>query len=788
MAKRPNNRMKSREKGFEWLARVITVIAIILTAVVSLIAVLVFKATRGLDASDVVNINNAIPSGVTKIYAADINRETGEHILLGEVSNRYQRNVTIEAIPRMLQLATIDIEDERFYDHKGVDLRSLARAIYKNITRLKMAEGASTLTQQLAINRLLTRKKTVDRKLQGMLYAIKMESTLSKQTILERYLNEVNYGGNIYGVAAAAEYYFTKPLNRLSIADCAYIAGLPQRPYYTNPFRFPDAAINRRNIVLAKMRDLNHITQDEYQAAMFEVPRINPVAPKIRTSFRAPHFTNWVLRRLVNDPSIGKDRIYQGGLKVYTTLSIDLQRKATDALKAGIKTGSDSGVTEGAVVSLDPTNGYVRALVGSSDYTHSNFNYALGRSQCGSTFKPFVYAAAFGDDKLKLTPDSSRYDGPHTYGDWTPKNYGGRYSRRSVSLRSALATSKNSIAVQLANETGITNVIATAKQIGLRNVVMNRDLTLALGTAAVSPLELSTAYSTFANGGSYVEPVSILRVEDSDQMDLWTHQPERRSNVLRSTVVSFVDECLKAVIDYGSAAGAAGIHEIEGARGKTGTTSDNRDAWFAGYTPSLVTTVYMCGVKRVRRGNSELVKYLPMQGVTGGRICAPVWSSIMQDANQILALLKTPSERPKNEVQTMPPRVTPRIVVPTAQPPDAIVDTVPEDAGLESRPSTLDPETAIPSDNQPSGIEPVLPEPSIPAPESVRPVRRIESKPELRPDPRPEPEIEVLICADSNSRASEYCPEVVRQILPKSKAPKRTCTKHGAQQDERPNE
>ena len=171
-------------------------------------------------------------------------------------------NVKLSEIPQNLKQATIDIEDERFYEHNGVDFRSLARAIYRNVLRWKLSEGASTLTQQLAINRLLTRKKTIDRKLQGMVLAVQIEKTLSKDTILERYLNEVNYGGNIYGVAAAAKYYFDKPLSLLTVSECAYIAGLPQRPAYTNPFRNPRAATNRRNVVLAKMRDLGHISQD----------------------------------------------------------------------------------------------------------------------------------------------------------------------------------------------------------------------------------------------------------------------------------------------------------------------------------------------------------------------------------------------------------------------------------------------------------------------------------------------------------------------------------------------
>ena len=761
--------------------RVCTVVVVLLTFIVLGSGYFVIRAARGLQANSAADLKNETPSGVTTIYAADVNPQTGKHLELGTVSNRYQINVKLSEIPQNLKQATIDIEDERFYEHNGVDFRSLARAAYRNVVRWKLSEGASTLTQQLAINRLLTRKKTIDRKLQGMVLAVQIEKTLSKDTILERYLNEVNYGGNIYGVAAAAKYYFNKPLGDLTVSECAYIAGLPQRPAYTNPFRNPDAAISRRNVVLAKMRDLGHITPDGYQAAVMEVPSIMPDAPKIRTQFRAPHFTNWVLRKLVKEH--GSDRIYRGGLKVYTTLSLELQRRAVEALKEGLQDGSDSGVTEGAVVSIDPTNGYVRAMVGSSDYAKTNFNYATGRSQCGSTFKPFVYAAAFADNKLALTPDSSRFDGPITYGDWTPKNYGGRYSYGRVSIRSAVASSKNTIAVKVASEVGINNVIATAKRAGL-DVPMNRDLTLALGTAAVSPLELTTAYCTFANSGTAVKPVAIVGIIDGDGDSIPVEGIESTRNAISAAAVRSVDECLKAVIDYGSAAGARGIHQVEGARGKTGTTSDNRDAWFVGYTPSLVTTVYMCGVRRINENGKEVVRYLPMEGVTGGRVCAPVWSAIMIDAPNILADLERvaklpldgdPAEEGKNAKKSSSEAKTEPV------PTDGKVDTAPEDAGLDPSAPLEQPDieanpsmTPEPMDEPNTGD---FPQPAIPAPATIR----------KKPEPKPDPEVEVLICSDSNLRANEYCVEVVRQMMPKSRAPKRTCNLHGAQPDERPN-
>lgn len=783
MARRRQKASSAGVSRFTRVVRVFTVLVVFLTIGVVVSGYYVLRAARGLQANSAADLTNETPSGVTTIYAADVNPDTGKHLELGTVSNRYQINVKLAEIPANLKQATIDIEDERFYEHNGVDFRSLARAVYRNVLKWKLSEGASTLTQQLAINRLLTRKKTIDRKLQGMVLAVQIEKTLSKDTILERYLNEVNYGGNIYGVAAAAKYYFGKPLSELSVSECAYIAGLPQRPAFTNPFRNPKSAVSRRNVVLAKMRDLGHVTTDSYQAAVMEVPAIRTDAPKIRTQFRAPHFTNWVLRKLVKEH--GSERIYRGGLKVYTTLSLELQRKSVEALKEGLQDGRDSGVTEGAVVSMDPSNGYVRSMVGSTDYTRTNFNYATGRSQCGSTFKPFVYAAAFGDSKLGLTPDSSRFDGPTTYGDWTPKNYGGRYSYSRTSIRSAVATSKNTIAVKIAKEVGIQNVIATAKRAGL-DVPMNRDLTLALGTAAVSPLELTTAYCTFANAGTAVKPVAIVGIIDGDGDSIPVEGIESTRNALSAAAVRSVDECLKAVIDYGSAAGARGIHEVEGARGKTGTTSDNRDAWFVGYTPKLVTTVYMCGVKRVVVNNKEVVRYLPMEGVTGGRVCAPVWAAIMHDAPTILSELdriaKLPLDSNENDIKVVTPKQPSTTSVVEPVPTEVKVDTAPEDAGLNSAAPLEQPDVDSTPPVVPNSIDEAkpleTPQPSIPSPTTVR---------IKKPEPKPDPEVEVLICSDSNLRANDYCVEVVRQLMPKSKAPKRTCNQHGAQPDERPN-
>lgn len=743
----------------------------------------------------------------TVVYSADKDPATGKEFELGRVSDRFQETVEFKRIPLALKQATVAIEDERFYKHGGIDPWGIFRALVRNVEVQRLSEGASTITQQLVRNVLLTRRKTLDRKLAEAVLALQMERSLTKDRILEKYLNEVNYGGNIYGVGAAAKHYFGKDIGGLSISECALLAGLPQRPSATYPFRHPDAALRRRDVVLAKMTELGYLSRSQWgQERKREIVFLkNP--PARRVKFRAPHFTNWVLRSLVK--TLGKDKVYRGGLTIRTTLHWGLQQEAERLLREGVAAAADSGVTEGALVAMDPATGNVLAMVGSVDYDRVEYNYATGRSQPGSTFKPFVYAAAF--ETGKFTPESSEIDGPVTIGDWSPRNYGGRFSYSSMSLRSAVALSKNTIPVKVARAIGIDTVIGCARRLGIESP-LNRDLTLALGTCQVSPLEMNSAYCAFANGGNRVSPNPIRQVTYSNGESEPLDAPVTQRSALPPTVVRRVDECLEAVVDYGTAAGSRDVRAVDNARGKTGTTSDNKDAWFIGYVPNLVTTVYVNGVRRSTKNGKTVVRYVPMQGVTGGQVCAPIWGKFLKAA--IPLLQKSASTDPFANLQAgveVAQGSSPKSVAATPVPAAASTPV-----GPEANPASVDAGQA-PADNAPSReVGPASGSPDVslhPPVVSTTPTPGIRSAtgdtaaagvtatglptisgsrpsapvaPSLSRGPVLAPMLtETLICADNGLLANDYCPEALRRRLPQSKIPAKTCKAHGPRPDER---
>ncbi|MFM7321683.1 MAG: transglycosylase domain-containing protein [Armatimonadota bacterium] len=740
-----------------------------------------------------------VGGGETVILAADRDPSTNTNYVLGRVSDRYQEAVPYDRIPAALLKATVAIEDERFYEHPGIDVWGIVRALVRNVQEKRLSEGASTLTQQLVKNIFLTRRKTLDRKLQEAILALQMERTFTKERILERYVNEVNYGGNIYGVGAAAHHYFRKRIEELNVSECALLAGLPREPARTDPFRHPAAALRRRDVVLAKMRELGYLTAEEAADARARSIRFQPKPPPVSARFLAPHFTNWVLRGLIK--RLGKDAVYRGGLTVYTTLHWEMQRIAESKLRDGVREGRDSGVTEGALVCMEPTSGAIRAMVGSVDPERTKYNYATGRSQPGSTFKPFVYAAAF--ESGRYTPDSSVYDGPVRFGDWSPRNYGGKYSYSSLSIRSAVALSKNTVPVRIANEIGAGKVVELAHRLGVVSE-LNRDLTLALGTCQVSPLEMTTAYCAFANGGNRVEPIAVSKVLDRDGLVVENTDPRLRSGVLTGNTVRRIDECLEAVVDYGTAAGASEVHEVEGARGKTGTTSDNKDAWFIGYTPELTTTVYVNGVRNTVRGGKSINRYVPMQGVTGGHVCAPIWGRFMKDAVALAKRVRSGDpftgilvrvSYPGSEAAPAPPAAPAR---PSATPPtgpDAIGGAVgPDSVGISDpvpatsenlpEPGDLSAEPPIPA-RPPTSSATVGTQRSQGGGAGSAPGAGTEPATVARPAPPPDPMVAILVCADSGAIANDYCPEALRRRVPASKVPRRKCREHGPRPDER---
>ena len=587
------------------------------------------KTIHGLPTPDA--LFDYTPRGITEIYATDKDPKTGKLVLLGRVFSRYQEFESFDKIPDLLKNATVAVEDERFYQHVGIDVRGIGRAIFRDVRDRRMGEGGSTLTQQLVRNVFpsVGTQKTMTRKLQEMMLAIQLEKNFSKDEILERYLNEVCYGANTYGVKAAAKLYFGKSVEKLTVGEAALLAGLPQRPADYELFNHLDNALERRKTVLGKMVELHYITQKQADAAQKQKIKIMPPVDHKQTDFKAPYFTNYVLRQLI--ATYGKDGVYQNGLKVYTTLNSQMQNEAERALVNGVLNGHGDGVTEGAIVCLEPHQGYIRAMVGGVDYKKNQFNNVTqGRRQPGSSFKPFVYTAAF--ETRRFDPDSSVNDVPMRFGRYSPHNYGGGYHGWTT-IRQALAHSYNVPAVYVANEIGINKVIKVAQDMGINSKLQNTkagDLSLALGSYDVSPLEMASAYAVYPNHGSHAKPMAIIRVVDSEGKVLENHGPQITKAVVPETVTRDVSDMLKGVIDFGTAASAKGIHDVEDAHGKTGTTSDNKDAWFVGYTPELVTAVWVCGVKRNKKTGK--VQYLSMDGVTGGHVCAPIWARFMRAA------------------------------------------------------------------------------------------------------------------------------------------------------------
>lgn len=605
------------------------------------------------------------PGGVTEVYATDKDPKTGKNVLLGRFFVENREFVPITKISKHLIDATIAIEDERFYQHPGVDLKALARMVYVNALNRRYEQGGSTLTQQLARNIYLTRRKTISRKAQEMMLALQIEKNFSKEEILERYLNEVFYGSGAYGVQAAAKVYFGRPVQALSLSQAALLAGLPQMPGRISPYDNKKAAIARRNVVLAKMRDLGYITPQQAKVAQSNGVFLAGEKPKGQADFKAPYFVEFVKRQLLD--KYGYDKVFRGGLKVYTTLNWKMQQAAEQALRNGVAAAAGQRVTEGALVCVEPRTGYIRALVGGVDYARNKFNNAVqGRRQPGSAFKVFVYAAAF--DTQRYDPYDRVPDLPRTFGGkYRPQNYGGGY-HGWVTIRQALTHSYNIPAVYVANEIGPRRVIEYARKMGIVSL-LEPNLSLALGAYPVSPLEMASAYAVLANGGNRTLPMGVIRVLNHEGETLEENPPQVEHAVIGETTVAQLSDILGDVVARGTAAGAKGIHEISNAHGKTGTTNDNRDAWFVGYTPELCAAVWVCGAQWVKQGDTAIVsRYRPMSGVTGGRVCAPIWARFMKTA----VVIQRTSGEPK---PSTPERVAVGTVAPALRRPSQANDT-----------------------------------------------------------------------------------------------------------------
>jgi penicillin-binding protein 1A len=524
--------------------------------------------------------------------------------LLASYGEVHGARVSVDALPPNLPLAVLAVEDRRFYQHGGVDLRGLLRAGLANLRAGRIVQGGSTVTQQLAKNLFLTPERTLKRKIQELLLALWLERKFSKDQILSLYLNRVYLGAGTYGVDAAARRYFGKPAAEVNLYEAAQLAGLLKAPSRYNPVRDHDRAARRTATVLAAMTEAGFTTADEARRALQEKTRGRALA-----GAQARYFADWVLAQV--PAYVGPaDR----DLTVITTLDPGYQRIAEQELVALLDVqGRARAVAQGAVVVLDP-DGAVRAMVGGRSYDASQFNRATqALRQPGSAFKPFVYLVGLEDG---LDPDDEIEDAPITVEGWTPRNYSARYHGR-VSLREAFARSLNSVAVRVSERVGRARVAAAARRLGITSELAVQP-SLALGASEVTLLELTGAYAAFANRGYGVWPYGIAEIRGPEGEVLYRRAGGGPGHLVRPRVVDHMTDLMRAVIAGGSGKAA---NPGRPAAGKTGTSQDFRDAWFVGFSAELVAGVWL--------GNDDGA---PMERVSGGSLPAALWGRVLARA------------------------------------------------------------------------------------------------------------------------------------------------------------
>jgi penicillin-binding protein 2D len=518
---------------------------------------------------------------------------------------------TIDQIPIFLQKALVAIEDTRFYEHIGIDLRGVTRALVKDVMKWKMAEGGSTITQQLIKNKYFSGKKTIQRKFKEGLRALEYERKYTKKQILEMYFNEVFFGNGAWGIVQAARLYFDKYPQELTEAECALLAGVPKAPSRYNPLGKPAITRERKNLILKRMAALKMITPDQEKQL-----RAQPIA--VVQPGEAPYYLAHVRNKLIE--RYGGEIIEQGGLEVIAAMDLNLQKIAERVLREGV--GRISPQLQGALLSLDTHTGDVLAAVGGTDFKRNPYNRAFfARRQPGSTIKPLIYAAAL---EKGYTAGSIWNDDPVSYPrseheTWTPRNYGNDHYG-NLPLRQALAYSNNIITVKLLEAIGVPDFVHFAGTLGLPLRSPN-DLSLALGTDEVTLSDLMLAYTPLANGGARPEPRTIIRIYERYRNN-WTEIPTTVNPVLSPAIAYVTTSMLKDVLVYGTAKSLRGFSRERPVAGKTGTTDDYRDAWFIGYTPQIITGVWAGYDKPTPMG----------RGFTGGAVCAPIWGRFMHSA------------------------------------------------------------------------------------------------------------------------------------------------------------
>jgi penicillin-binding protein 1B len=555
--------------------------------------------------------------------------------------------VRLDEVPPHLVNAILAVEDARFYQHIGIDPRSTARALWVNLKRGAIVQGGSTLTQQLVKNFYLNQEKTLTRKLNEALMALLLEMRYSKEEILEAYLNEIYMGQSgtmgIYGVGEAARFYFGKKPRNLTVGESALLAGVIKSPNLFSPFHHPEKAIARKVHVLNRVRKLEMISDDQYRDALHE--KI-PLQPPVGQQREAPYFVDFVRQQLLDDypPEV----LVSEGFRIFTTLDMQLQHQAEETLLRGLKQletrypslyrDDQANPLQGSLVVLQPQTGHIKAMVGGRDYSVSQFNRATqAHRQPGSLFKLFVYAAAISQETPPYTAATLIDDSPFTWasteGSWTPENYDKTY-HGPVTLRTALEKSLNVATVKLAQDVGLDRVVDTAHALGIRSP-LNPVPSLALGTSEVIPLDIAVAYATIANGGMRTVPLAVKEVVDQTNRVLKRRTLEM-DQVLTAQEAYLLTHLLEGVVDEGTGRGVRNLGVSRPVAGKTGTSSDYRDAWFAGFTPELLALVWVGFDQDVldhQRNSKETSKVDQEKApLTGASAAVPIWADFIKQA------------------------------------------------------------------------------------------------------------------------------------------------------------
>lgn len=606
----PRRRAKKAKKAGP-LRRIRLFIALCLVVFAGLGFGYIFAAYQSLPAVG----NNMRPAVSSQVFDSHGRLITTLH------SDQNRLPIDINKVPQNLQNAFIAAEDNRFYEHIGIDPIGIFRAIFANLTNRGIAQGGSTITQQLAKNAFLSQEQTLKRKIQEAMLALEIEHKYSKKEILEMYMNQIYFGQGAYGIQTAAKTYFNKDVNELTLTQCAMLAGLPKSPNYYSPFNNLNEAKKRKNVVLDQMVKYGYVSAAEAEDAKNQDLGLSK-SHQSKEADEYASFIDYVSQQVAK--KYGDDALYKEGLKIYTTMDVDKQHAAVRAMRNLPNNYTDeNGLTQpqAAIVSIDPKTGHILAMVGGRG--QDSFNRAsMAVRQPGSAFKPFVYLTALQHD---MTPDTTMDDQPVTYGSWSPKNAGGSYSG-TMTLSDALPHSVNTIAVQLADKVGTKNIIANAKKMGITTLDAKDDnLAMALGglTKGVTPLEMASAYGTFANKGVHVKPTAIVKILDRDGNVLedasTLEKEETKTRVMSEREAYEMTTMLEGVIDHGTGTAAAIGRP---AAGKTGTTDDNKDAWFVGYTPDIVTAVWIGD----DTGSHSLGE------IYGGTIPAEIWKDYMSSA------------------------------------------------------------------------------------------------------------------------------------------------------------